>query len=132
MGTAEYMADDNDLVKKNRVSVVDNRENQDQIFEFQYAPGVGILNHSTPLVPGCELKLSFDRANVQLALIQKTTEDIEWSKKLTLTNLYCKARYYSSPYLRTKFQSIQENDLHYLYDECSVYLKNLPKGKIFG
>ena len=129
VGTAEYVADQDKLVKKNRVSVVDNREDSDQIFEFQYSPGVGILNHATPLVPGCELKLSFDRANVQLALIQKTTEEIDLSKKLTLTNLHCKARYYSSPQLRTKFQSIQENDLHYTYDECSVYLKNLPKGE---
>ena len=123
------MADRTETIKKSRVSVVDNEEGKDQIFEFQYSPGVGILNSSKPLVPGCEVKLSFDRANVQLALIQKTATELELSKKLSLSNLYCKARYYSSPGLRTKFQSIQDNDLHYHYDECSVYLKNLPKGE---
>ena len=129
VGTAEYVADNSETIKRSRVSVVDNDEGTDQLFEFQYSPGVGILNSSTPLVPGCEVKLSFDRANLQLALIQKTTSELDLTKKLALTNLYCKARYFSSPYLRTKFQAIQDNDLHYHYDECSVYLKNLPKGE---
>ena len=129
VGTTEYLADRSEIIKKSRVSVVDNEDGRDQIFEFQYSPGVGILNSSKPLVPGCEVKLSFDRANIQLGLIQKNTNELELPKKLSLTNLYCKARYFSSPILRTKFKSIQENDLHYRYDECSVYLKNLPKGE---
>ena len=119
----------NGQISESRVSVVDNSSGKDQIYELQYSPGVGILNSSTPLLPGCEVKLSFDRANIRLALIQKTPDEIEITERLLLTNLYCKARYYSSPYLRSLFASIQDNDIHYHYDECSVYLKNLPKGE---
>ena len=127
--TKDIVADSNGTIGRSRVSVVDNRKDDDQIFELQYAPGVGLLNSAVPLLPGCEVKLSFDRATVQLALVQKTLDEIQLDKKLALTNLYCKARYYSSPYLRRKFDSIKEKDLHYNYDECSVYLKNLPKGE---
>lgn len=129
VGTAELLADKDGTIKKSRVSVVDNVADDDQIYELQYAPGSGILNSSVPLLPGCEVKLSFDRANVQLGLIQKTFNETDIDKKLSLTNLYCRARYYSSPLLRKQFESIKEKDLHYYYDECSVYLKNLPKGE---
>ena len=115
------------LIDQNRASVVDNEDDADEIiYEFMLCPSTGILNCPIPLVPGCELKLSFDRAKAELALIGSASTD---SSVLTLKNLHLKAKYYSSPYLRTFFSKIDNNDINYRYDECSVYLKNLPQGE---
>lgn len=43
--------------------------------------------------------------------------------------MYLKARYYSSPYLRNYFSTIENEDISYFYDEAVVYHKNLPQGE---
>ena len=119
------------LLKESRVSLVDNDSGGAQIYECVYAPGLGLLNSKQPLLPGCEIKLSFDRAKAELALIKTDkVKDVDLGAGvLKLTNLSVKARYFSSPSLRNFFAGISENPIRYSYDECSVYLKNLPKGE---
>ena len=118
------------LVKKNRRSIVDNATEATHItYECLMSPSVGLLNCPQPLIPGCELKLSFDRAKAALALIhcddQVNTDD----GALQLKNLYMRANYISSPFLRNFFAKIDETDIKYPYDECTCYLKNLPQGE---
>ena len=119
------------LLKDSRVSLVDSTDNGNNIYDCVYAPGLGILNSKKPLLPGCEIKLSFDRAKAELGLIQidKNTDVDLGSGVLKLTNLSVRARYYSSPSLRTYFSTITDNPINYSFDETSVYLKNLPKGE---
>lgn len=119
------------LIQDSRISLVDSQTGGAKIYECEYSPGLGVLNSKKPLLPGCEIKLSFDRAKAELALIQvdKTKEIDLGSGVLKLTNLSVKARYFSSPSLRNYFSSINDKPLHYYYDESSVYLKNLPKGE---
>ena len=132
VGTAEISNQESrSLLDDSRVSLVDSAVDGSKIYECIYAPGLGLLNSNTPLLPGCEIKLSFDRAKAELALIQidKNTEVNLGSGVLKLSNLSVKARYYSSPSLRNYFSTISENPIKYCFDECSVYLKNLPKGE---
>ena len=119
------------LIQDSRISLVDSQTGGAKIYECEYSPGLGVLNSKKPLLPGCEIKLSFDRAKAELALIQvdKTKEIDLGSGVLKLTNLSVKARYFSSPSLRNYFSTIIDKPLHYYYDESSVYLKNLPKGE---
>ena len=119
------------LLRESRISLVDNDQGQGKIYDCIYAPGLGLLNSKKPLLPGCEIKLSFDRAKAELALIQidKNTEVDLGTGVLKLTNLSVSARYFSSPKLRNYFAKISENPITYNYNECSVYLKNLPKGE---
>ena len=49
-------------------------------------------------------------------------------KVLPLKNVYLKARYYSTPFLRNYFETIENNEISFKYDELSVYCKNLPQG----
>ena len=119
------------LVRDSRISLVDSSLTGGTTYECAYSPGIGLLNSKKPLLPGCEIKLSFDRAKAELALIKidKAKEVDLGPGILKLTNLSVKARYYSSPSLRNYFSSIADNPITYRYDECSVYLKNLPKGE---
>ena len=119
------------LLKDSRVSLVDSTDDGNYIYDCVYAPGLGILNSKKPLLPGCEIKLSFDRAKAELALIKidKNTDVDLGSGVLKLTNLSVRARYFSSPSLRSYFSTISDNPINYSFDETSVYLKNLPKGE---
>ena len=132
VGTAALSNSDSvKLIQDSRVSIVDSQTDGTQVYEFAYAPGLGILNSNMPLLPGCEIKISFDRAKAELALVKiDSAKEVNLDTGvLKLTNLSVRARYFSSPSLRNLFSSINENPIHYNYDECSVYLKNLPKGE---
>ena len=132
IGTSEITAsaDIKKLVVDGRRSVVDNKTDAEFVlYECMLSPSLGLLNCPIPLVPGCELKLSFDRAKSELAMINQTLAEVSVDSVLALSNLYLKAKYYTSPYLRSYFSSIETSELKYPYDECSVYLKNLPQGE---
>ena len=58
------------LVRDSRISLVDSSLTGGTTYECAYSPGIGFLNSSKPLLPGCEIKLSFDRAKAELALIK--------------------------------------------------------------
>lgn len=123
--TAEIKA----LIAENRASVADNSDPNVTVYEFLLKPATGFLNCPTPLLPGSELKLSFDRAKAELALINISSNDVHSGTVLALSNLHLKAKYCSSPYLRNVFAGIEESELRYRFDECSCYLKNLPTGE---
>ena len=119
------------LVEQKRSTLSDYSEEDTTIpFEFLLNPCSGILNCPTPLAPGLELKLSFDRAKAEHALINKSVGvTAELGAVVKLKGLYLKAKYFSSAYLRNIYTSIDDNPLKYNYDECSCYLKNLPQSE---
>ena len=100
------------------------------IFDLLFRPAVGILNSSKPLLPKTDMVLSFDRAISDLALIEKTP-DVEnplENEVIELENVFLRATYYSSPYLRNYFQTVEEKELCYKFDETQVMCKNIPQG----
>ena len=100
------------------------------IFELLFRPPVGILNSSKPLLPKTDMVLSFDRAVSDLALISKTVngENPLANEVIPLENVFLRATYYSSPYLRNYFQTIEEKEISYKFDETQVIIKNIPQG----
>ena len=101
-------------------------------YDLLFRPPTGILNSSKPLMPKKEFILSFDRAPADLALIDKKAANDSGvtdltGKVLPLKNIFLKARYYSTPFLRNYFDA--NNEITYKYDELSVYCKNLPTGE---
>jgi hypothetical protein len=117
------------LLQSNRYSVVDDASSDSVTFECVLKPSVGILNSSKPLVPGCEFKLSFDRAKAAFALINLVSDVEDSDNVLSLKNLHLRAKYFSSPFLRNYFSKIEDSEIKYNYDECSCYLKSLPTGE---
>ena len=99
-------------------------------YDLLFKPPVGILNSTKPLVPKTEMILSFDRATSEIALINKIKDGTTplAGKVIALENVFLRANYLTSPYLRNYFDSISTNEISYKYDECAVYHKNLPQG----
>ena len=100
------------------------------IFDLLFRPPIGILNSTKPLLPKTDMVLSFDRAISDLALISKTAdgENPLENEVIPLENVFLRATYYSSPYLRNYFQTIEEKEISYKFDETQVLIKNIPQG----
>ncbi len=99
-------------------------------YDLLFKPPSGILNSSKPLLPKTEMIISFDRASSEIALLNKTKEYESplAGKVIELTNVFLRANYLSSPFLRSYFDRISTRDITYKYDECAVYHKSLPQG----
>jgi hypothetical protein len=117
-------------IEDSRKSYTKSKSDTKVVYDLLFKPPCGILNSKLPLLPKTEMILSFDRANSELALInkiasQETTLD---GKSIDLQNVFLRASYYSSPYLRNYFDTIMTKEISYKYDECQVFHKNLPLG----
>ena len=113
-----------------RKSFANTSDGNWQIFDLLFRPPVGILNSTKPLLPKTDMVLSFDRAVSDLAMISKvpdTANPLE-NEVIPLENVFLRATYYSSPYLRNYFQTIEEKEISYKFDETQVLIKNIPKG----
>ena len=117
-----------DLVKADRMAFINSDDANFTEYELLFRPSTGILNSKLPLAPKTELILSFDRAESSLALIGKTAdaENPLAGKVIPLENCFLRARYYTTPMLRNFFATLDEREINYRYDECSVVCKNLP------
>ena len=133
LDTEQYQSADGnkkDAIKELRKSLRTSSDPTMTSYDLIFRPPFGILNSKKPLLPKTEMILSFDRANSELSLINmeaNTTHSLA-GKPLPLKNVSLRARYFSSPYLRSHFATIQEKDISYIYDECAVYHKTLPQG----
>ena len=118
-------------VQTNRLSLLNANQDNTVSYDFLFRPPAGILNSIKPLAPNFELKIALDRAPSDLCLLNSEPNHAEplSGKPLELKNVFLKARYYSSPYMRSYFNTIEEKDISYFYDECVVYQKNLPQGE---
>ena len=118
-----------DKISDSRQSYVNSSGNM-VTYDLLFKPPSGILNSDKPLLPKTELVISFDRAGSELALLNKS-KDYEsplTGKVIELSNVFLRANYVSSPFLRNYFNQISTRDITYKYDECEVYHKNLPQG----
>jgi hypothetical protein len=99
-------------------------------YDLLFKPPSGLLNSKKPLIPKTEMIISFDRAPSELALINEVekTESTLDGKAIELKNVFMRASYYSSPYLRNYFDKINSQEISYKYDECQVLQKSLPTG----
>ena len=80
-----------------------------------------------PLPKDCELRISFDRAEVSTSLLQIT--DGEELEELKINDCFAVTEWVSSPSLRSFFQEIENNPVAYNYDEIEMLTKPLPMGE---
>ena len=109
-------------------TVTDKENNQTEQkfywYEFSFIPNLGFLADSDPLLPDCELALSFGRTKPEVSVIKKDAgDDLE---AIELKHVHAVAEYISSPELRTYFESINQNPIVYNYDDIDVITKQLP------
>jgi len=112
------------LIKHRRIGI--NEDSGKYTYEFIMLPNAGFLNDNQPLVPGCELKLTFDRIEADCALCKVGGEDPLAGTVIEVRNAVAQATYISSPFLRNYFDQIEERPIKYKYDDCSVFVRNLP------
>ena len=118
-----------DAVTKTRQSFVTS-SGDTVTYDLLFKPPSGILNSDKPLLPKMEMILSFDRATSEIGLLNKSSafDSPLTGKVIEMTNVFLRANYYSTPYLRNYFGTISNKEICYKYDECAVYQKNLPQG----
>ena len=133
VSTAEISGENSGVlpsVEAPRSSFAKTSDNEWAIFDLLFKPPVSILNSTKPLVPKTDMVISFDRAVSDLALIAKTStaENPLENEVIPLENVFLRAAYYTSPYLRNYFDTITEKELSYRFDETQVLCKNIPQG----
>ena len=133
VGVSDYTGENSsvfDSVETPRMPFAKTSDDKWSIYELLFRPPVGILNSTKPLLPKTEFVLSFDRAVSDLAMIKKTiaAENPLDGEVIPLENVFLRATYYTSPYLRNHFSSITEKEIIYEFDEMSIYQKNIPQG----
>ena len=94
--------------------------------DFTLIPNVGFLTNPDPLMKNCELKLSFDRADPQCAIIELETGT--QLGDLEISNCYAVTEYVSSPELRSYFDRIENIPIKYDYEDIEVLIKSIPQG----
>ena len=96
-------------------------------YEFVISPNIGFLSNPMPLMKNTELKLSFDRAPLEVALLKNGDITAE-CKFIELDDVYATTEYISSPDLREYFEYVDAGPLVYEYEDCDILIKNLEKG----
>ena len=96
--------------------------------EFAFIPNSGFLNSNLPLVNDCELKLSFDRVNAEVAMLEnsKVIKQTCVGSPLVIKDCCAIAEYVSSDKLEKHFAKIDYSPIPYHYEECEVTLKTIP------
>ena len=96
-------------------------------YEFALSPNHGFLACPTPLLPDCELKISFDRTKAQNVLIaQGEIAEPPEDGYIEIKDCMAITEWISSPKLRSYFETIDNNPIIYDYDDCEVLIKNIP------
>ena len=114
------------IAMKRRVNGFHDSTRKKYIYEFIISPTMGFLGSPEPLMPDCELKLSFDRTPFSNAIVEMGTPN-ETCTKLEIKDCVAYTEYVSSPSLQQYFAKIDTNPIIYQYDECEVLIKNIPK-----
>ena len=101
-------------------------------YQVIITPNNGFLNSNLPLLPDTELRLAFDRAPSETALLKINSKDsTDLSRKvLELKNVVAVTEYVSSPYLRNYFDKVNEISIDYIYEEAEVNIKALPQNEV--
>ena len=131
LDASQLFAEQGQKIRDRRVEIgYHDTGNNKFIFDFCVVPNTGFLGNPDLLLKDAELKLSFDRSNVEQVLMCKS--DV-WSGlgnvKIDIKNCYAITEYVSSPSLRTYFDSIDYTPLRYEYEDCEVFVKSIPQGE---
>jgi len=124
--SASELKTQSSILAKRKLQGKSNGDNR--IYEFVFIPNSGFLNSNLPLMTNCELKLSFDRANAEVAMLEhgaiiKTGCS---GSPLVIKDCVAIAEYVTSEALEKYFMNIDYNPIPYYYQDCDITLKNLP------
>ena len=100
-----------------------------KIYEFAVIPNMGFLGSPDLLVKNCELKLSFDRAPANVAVLKHGEPKEQLSDVLAIKDCFATTDYISSPDIREYFSTIEYRPFVYHYDDVDVIIKNIPLGE---
>ena len=92
-------------------------------FEFAYIPNLDFLADPYPLNKGIELKISFDRAPFQCALIQLEPPTTEESGSIAIHDCHAYVDFVSSPFYRNYFASVESTPTLYTYETTDVLIR---------
>ena len=107
-----------------------NKENNMIKYEFAIIPSHGFLASPDLLIRNCEIKLSFDRAVPELAILEAGSVTTAVSKTLNIENCYAMVEYVSSPDYRTLYDGIDQLPFIYEYDDVDITIKNIPENQL--
>ena len=121
---------------KSKTSTISKRRSQgrsngvNRIYDFVFIPNCGFLNSNLPLLNDCELKLSFDRVNMEVSMLE--AGDVSVTKATTGVPLVIKdceaiTEYIMCDELEQYFMNIDDGPIPYYYQECDITIKSLPK-----
>jgi len=101
-----------------------------RIYDFVFMPNSGFLNSNLPLLNNTELKLSFDRLNMEFSMIEAgdvaVTKDMKGSP-LVIKDCEAIVEYIMCDELEKYFMNIDNGPIPYHYQECDITIKGLPK-----
>ena len=94
-------------------------------YEFIIIPTIGFLGSNDPLIPDCELKLSFDRLAPKMSLISLKDNPPDFDG-LDIKDCYALTEYISSPSLRAHYATLSTKPIVYEFEDIEVLVKSLP------
>ena len=92
-------------------------------YEFAYVPNIDFLADVYPLNKSVELKISFDRAPYQCALIETETPTFAESGSIPIHDCHALIDFVSSPFYRNYFASIESTPTTYSYEATDVIVR---------
>ena len=92
-------------------------------YEFAYIPNIDILAEPYPLNKGIELKISFDRAPYQCALIETGTPTNAENGAIEILDAHAWVDFVSSPFYRNYFSRIESGPINYTYETTDVLIR---------
>ena len=121
---------------KTKTSTLAKRRTQGQthgsnkIYDFVFVPNCGFLNSNLPLLNNCELKLSFDRLNMEVGFMEAGDTGVtnaQIGSPVTIKDCEAITEYIMSDDLEKYFMNIDNGPIPYYYQECDITIKGLPK-----
>ena len=116
----DHLTTTSPITKGRRAQGVQVGGSQKRIYDFVFIPNCGFLNSNLPLLNNCELKLSFDRANAEIALLKLTNDTITddaTGSPIEIKDCYAITEYISSEYYRNYFNKIDDRPIQYNFEE---------------
>ena len=98
-------------------------------YEFTLTPSIGFLGSPDPLLTDCELLISFDRTKAQNVLLEHAIvpdADKPVDDYIKINDCMAITEWVSSQSLRDHFMTIENNPILYEFDDCEMYIKNIP------
>ena len=97
------------------------------VYDFIMIASDPFLNENSPLPPGVELQLSFERLKMEFSSLRVKKESHALKNQiLPLKNVFAEVEYISSPTLRNQMASIESQPIKYSYDDMDVIYKTIP------